>query len=50
MRDPSITVKQLLANFVARVGENVQVRRFIRYGVGEGQADGQPQADGESQA
>ncbi|MCZ6779295.1 MAG: translation elongation factor Ts [Acidobacteriota bacterium] len=50
VRDPSITVKQLLANFMARVGENVQIRRFVRYGVGEGQADGQPQADGESQA
>jgi len=44
VRDPSITVKELVANFMAQVGENVQVRRFTRYGVGEGQADGEPQA------
>ena len=50
VRDPSITVKELVANFVVQVGENVQVRRFTRYGVGEGQADGRSQADGEPQA
>jgi elongation factor Ts len=43
VRDPSITVQELVANFIARVGENVRVRRFMRYGVGEGQVDGKPQ-------
>jgi len=32
------TVKELIAQTVAKVGENIQVRRFVRYHLGEGEA------------
>jgi elongation factor Ts len=35
VRDPNITVRDRLAAVVARVGENIRVNRFTRYGVGE---------------
>jgi elongation factor Ts len=35
VRDPNITVRERLAAVVARVGENIRVNRFTRYGVGE---------------
>jgi elongation factor Ts len=36
IRDDSKTVQQLITEFVARCGENVQVRRFVRWQLGEG--------------
>ncbi len=36
IKDPSITVQELLTNLVAKIGENIQIRRFVRYEVGEG--------------
>ncbi len=36
IRDPDITVSQLISSVVARVGENIRIRRFTRYQLGEG--------------
>lgn len=35
IKDPSITIKDYLGSLVAKVGENIVIRRFIRYKVGE---------------
>ncbi len=35
IKDTNVKVKDLLASMVAKVGENVLVRRFVRYQVGE---------------
>lgn len=35
IKDPSITIKDLLADLVAKLSENVVIRRFIRYKLGE---------------
>ncbi|HEY1370988.1 MAG TPA: translation elongation factor Ts [Candidatus Binatia bacterium] len=36
IKDPDKKVGDLMQNAVARMGENIQVRRFMRYQVGEG--------------
>jgi elongation factor Ts len=36
IKDPDKTVEQLIHETIARIGENVNVRRFARYEVGEG--------------
>lgn len=36
VKDPDKTVKQLVTDQVARIGENVSIRRFTRYEMGEG--------------
>jgi elongation factor Ts len=36
IRDPDITVKDLLREKIAKIGENISVRRFARYEMGEG--------------
>jgi elongation factor Ts len=36
VKDSSITVENLIQNLTARIRENVQVRRFVRYQTGEG--------------
>ncbi len=36
IRDQSITVEELVKQTVAQLGENIQVRRFTRYVLGEG--------------
>ena len=35
VKDPSLTVKDYLGSLVAKVGENVVIRRFTRYRIGE---------------
>jgi elongation factor Ts len=35
IRDDKIKVKDLIAATVAKCGENIQVRRFVRYQLGE---------------
>jgi len=35
VRDPDKTVGQLISDAVGRIGENIQVRRFVRYVLGE---------------
>jgi elongation factor Ts len=36
VKDPSQTVKELINGLIAKIGENVQVRRFARFKTGEG--------------
>lgn len=36
VKDPNITVKELINSLIAKIGENVQVRRFARFKTGEG--------------
>mmetsp|Transcript_47847 Transcript_47847/g.61344 ORF Transcript_47847/g.61344 Transcript_47847/m.61344 type:complete len:135 (-) Transcript_47847:123-527(-) len=35
MKDPSITIDQYIKSYVAKLGENLKVSRFIRYSLGE---------------
>ena len=36
VKDPDITVGQLLTNLIAKIGENIVIRRFARFERGEG--------------
>lgn len=36
IRNPDITIEQLLQEKIAKIGENISIRRFSRYEVGEG--------------
>lgn len=36
IRDQSMTVEELVKQAVAQLGENIQIRRFVRYVLGEG--------------
>lgn len=36
IKDTDITVNELLTNLIARIGENIRIRRFERYELGEG--------------
>ncbi|SHI79380.1 translation elongation factor Ts (EF-Ts) [Geosporobacter subterraneus DSM 17957] len=36
IRDPEITVQDLLNEKIAKIGENLSIRRFVRFEVGEG--------------
>ncbi len=35
IKDPDLTIKELIASKIAEIGENVVIRRFTRYSVGE---------------
>jgi len=35
VKDPSITINDYLGSIVAKIGENIVIRRFIRYKIGE---------------
>jgi elongation factor Ts len=35
VKDPSVTVRELLKALIAKTGENVVIRRFSKFGVGE---------------
>jgi elongation factor Ts len=35
IKDPSVKVKDLVTNSIAKLGENIRVRRFARFAVGE---------------
>ena len=35
IREPDTTVKQLLNSLIAKIGENIIIRRFARYQLGE---------------
>jgi len=37
VRDPNVTISQLVAQASAKTGENIQVARFVRFRVGEGE-------------
>ncbi len=36
IKDSSITIKELLADLIGKMSENIVIRRFIRYKIGEG--------------
>lgn len=36
IKDPDMTIEQLLQEKIAKIGENISIRRFARYEVGEG--------------
>ena len=38
IKDPDMKMSEVLTNAVARLGENIQIRRFTRYHLGEGAA------------
>jgi elongation factor Ts len=35
VKDPSISVREHIASHIQKIGENIQVRRFVRYRLGE---------------
>ena len=35
VRDPDITVSDLLNELIAKIGENITIKRFVRYQIGE---------------
>jgi len=35
IRDPKISIADLLNNVIAKIGENIKIRRFVRYQLGE---------------
>ena len=35
IKDPAVMVKDLLAQKIAKIGENMNIRRFTRYQLGE---------------
>ena len=39
VKEPARRVKDLIQDSIARMGENIRVRRFVRYSVGEGMKD-----------
>ncbi len=36
IRDAGVTIQDLIRNNLAKLGENIQVRRFVRFALGEG--------------
>lgn len=36
IKDPDVTVSQLITDKIAKIGENISIRRFTRYQLGEG--------------
>ncbi|MBI1819377.1 MAG: elongation factor Ts, partial [Nitrospirae bacterium] len=34
IKDPETKIKELLTRKIAKIGENIQIRRFIKYAVG----------------
>ena len=36
VKDPSMTIKQLLTEATLKIGEKLSIRRFVRYELGEG--------------
>jgi elongation factor Ts len=35
VKDPSLSVRDYIASYIQKIGENIQVRRFVRYKLGE---------------
>jgi elongation factor Ts len=45
VKNPDITVRQLVSEAVGKLGENIQIRRFTRYRLGEGAEAAAPAAE-----
>jgi len=39
IRDPNMSVDELVKSYISKLGENIKVARFVRFNMGEGQAD-----------
>ena len=39
IKDPNTKIKDLLVSLVSKTGENMSIRRFVRYLLGEEEAD-----------
>ena len=39
IRDPNINVNELVKSYIAKIGENIKVARFVRFNVGDGQEE-----------
>ena len=39
LKDPAMTVRELLTAAIAKTGENMRIRRFSRFVLGEGSSD-----------
>ena len=37
VRDPELTVEDVLNELIAKIGENITIRRFVRFQTGEDQ-------------
>lgn len=37
IKDPDLTIKELVSQKISKIGENIQIRRFTRYQLGEGE-------------
>jgi elongation factor Ts len=35
VKDPDLTIEKLLQQLVSKTGENVRIRRFVRFAVGD---------------
>jgi elongation factor Ts len=35
VRDPDITIEDLLNEMIAKIGENISIKRFARFRIGE---------------
>jgi elongation factor Ts len=35
VKDPALTIRDFIASYIQKIGENIQVRRFVRYKLGE---------------
>ena len=44
IRDPARTINEMVTEHSAKVGEKIEVRRFVRFQLGEG-LDGQQEQD-----
>jgi elongation factor Ts len=36
IKDPNLTIEQLIKEKIAKIGEKITIRRFVRYVLGEG--------------
>lgn len=48
VKDPAITVKDLVSSLIAKIGENIRVRRFVRFALGEASVAGEAGHDDSS--
>ena len=39
IKDPNMSVNELVKSYIAKIGENIKVARFVRFNVGDGQEE-----------
>ncbi len=45
IKDDTLTIRDMVEQTIAKVGENISIKRFVRYKVGEGAAAASPSAE-----